>query len=275
MQSPECRAPTHTGLVRDELVLCRHLFGPNRNPFNPQGQLGPALRNTPFRDVLLVSVHITGRADPQKGSGHAVGISVLDLRHLQSYIAAKNKASPHSKNKTSPHIIRSHQLQVSKSTRITDRAARFLFGNTERVDDKACVKSQFQKVIGNRSFVLVTYGGKREWEYVGQLGIRPLYHLDVLKVIQAPLQTSYRYSLAKLLTVLKLPWQDIHVAGNDARFTLHALLLAVVADWSRTPKSTPNQRERATLSSLKAVAKEWHLPEQEQPCLVALFRGHL
>ncbi|KAI8952246.1 hypothetical protein F4801DRAFT_234396 [Xylaria longipes] len=104
--------------------------------------------------------------------------------------------------------------------------------------------------------------------------MRPLYHLEVLKVVQSPLQTYYRYSLAKLLDILNLPWQDLHVAGNNARFALHALLMAAVKDWNYEPKARPSLPIQATLSSLKTVAMAWRAPEQEEPSLVFLFEGY-
>ncbi|KAI1405375.1 hypothetical protein F4819DRAFT_482628 [Hypoxylon fuscum] len=137
-----------------------------------------------------------------------------------------------------------------------------------------------QRLIKNRFFVLVTYGGDAtDCVYVEQLhlGRRPLYHLDVLKVVQYPLQTYYKYSLAKLLNVLKLPWQDLHIAGNDARFTLHALLMVAVRDWNYRndkPKSIPTPSTRATLSSIKKIATAWRIPDRDQPSLSFLFEDH-
>lgn len=134
-----------------------------------------------------------------------------------------------------------------------------------------------KRLIKDRFFVLVTYGGgAADCVYLERLrlGVRLLYHLDVLKVAQFPLQTYYRYSLATTLDALKLSWQDLHIVGNDAQFTLHALLMTAVRDWNYrddNPKSKPTLSTRVTLSSIRTIAKSWRISDQDQPSLSFLF----
>ncbi|RYP49732.1 hypothetical protein DL768_004601 [Monosporascus sp. mg162] len=74
-----------------------------------------------------------------------------------------------------------------------------------------------------------------------------------------------------------LPWQDLHIAGNDARFALHALLMTVMRDWNYRddkPKSKPTPSTQATLSSIKTIAKAWRLLDEDQPSLSFLFEDH-
>ncbi|RYO84604.1 hypothetical protein DL766_009819 [Monosporascus sp. MC13-8B] len=71
---------------------------------------------------------------------------------------------------------------------------------------------------------------------------------------------------------------DLHIAGNDARFALHALLMAAVRDWNYRddkPKSKPTLSTQATLSSIKAIAKAWRRPDEDQPSLLFFFEEHI
>ncbi|KAI0454505.1 hypothetical protein F5B21DRAFT_232902 [Xylaria acuta] len=271
IQRPSCGTPIHTGLLREELLVSRYLLGLDETPFPTQNQLGPPLPDSRFRDILFLSIHIGGTSCLEGASNHPylLGISILDTRRLRSYRASDESAA------RGP--ITSHQLQVGQSKNTAFLAGRFLFGENRQIEGE-CVKTYLQRLVRNRFYVLVTYGGGSfNYAYIQQLGMSPLYHLDVLKVVQFPLQTHYRYSLGKLLDTLKLPWHDLRVAGNDARFTLHALLMAIVKDWnfrSDKPKTKPSPSIRATLSTLKAVATAWRAPDQEQPSLIYLFEGY-
>ncbi|KAI1204791.1 uncharacterized protein F4807DRAFT_471752 [Annulohypoxylon truncatum] len=280
-KDPSCGAPKHTGLLREELLVFRHLLGLGENP--SQIRLGPPLSNSSLKDILFVSIDVDGPRDFKcaENSPCLVGISILDTRRLQFYmttisVAAKTRSALGNVE----NLIKSHQLQVGQSNHLSYRSSKFLFGETRQIKaDK--VKTYLQRLIKDRFFVLVTYGGgAADCIYLEglRLGIRPLYHLDVLKVAQFPLQTYYRYSLAKILDALKLPWQDLHIAGNDARFTLHALLMTAVRDWNYRddkPKSKPTPSTQVTLSSIKTIAKAWRIPDQDQPSLSFLFEDHI
>lgn len=279
-KQPACGAPKHTGLLRKELLVFRHLLGLGENPLSTQ--LGPLLRGSSMKDILFVAIDVDGTSDFKCASNGPclVGISILDTRNLQAYITTTSAAAgTGTAVANAQDLIKSHQLLVGQSDHLSYRTGRFLFGETREVKADN-VKTYLQRLIGKRFFVFVTYGGDTtECVYLEQLqlDVRPLYRLDVLKVVQFPLQTYYRYSLAKLLDALQLPWQDLHIAGNDARFALHALLMTAVRDWNYRddkPKSKPTPYTQATLSSIKTIAKAWRAPDQDQLSISFLFEDH-
>lgn len=269
-------APKHTGLLREELLVFRHLLGLGENP--SQILLGPPLSNSSLKDILFVSIDVDGPRDFKcaENSPCLIGISILDTRHLRSYMAIPVAAKTRSALGNAENLIKSHQLQVGQSNHLSYRSSRFLFGETRQIKAEN-VKKYLKRLIKDRFFVLVTYGGgAADCVYLERLrlGVRLLYHLDVLKVAQFPLQTYYRYSLATTLDALKLSWQDLHIVGNDAQFTLHALLMTAVRDWNYrddNPKSKPTLSTRVTLSSIKTIAKSWRISDQDQPSLSFLF----
>lgn len=243
---------------------------------NPtQINFGSSLRKSLLKDVLYVAIDIDGtRNFSCVHTGHyLLGISILDARHLQSYLGYPKAIR--AKVKHPGDLIESHLIQVGQSSHLNYQSDRFLFGNAQLLQAQD-VKAYLQKLIGRRHCVLVTYGGESsDCKFIEQLHLdtRPLYHIDVLKAAQYPLRAYYRYSLAKLLDALNLPWLNLHVAGNDARFTLHAMLMLAVRDWNLRNETTPAPVVRKTLSCLKGIAKAWKLPEQDQVSLAFLFEG--
>ncbi|KAH7121408.1 hypothetical protein EDB81DRAFT_813900, partial [Dactylonectria macrodidyma] len=66
-----------------------------------------------------------------------------------------------------------------------------------------------------------------------------------------PPQLYYRYSLEKLLDSLDIPYANLHAAGNDAHFTLRAILMIVVRDAQRQHQDIDDSLFRV----LEAVAR--------------------
>ncbi|RDW69557.1 hypothetical protein BP6252_08577 [Coleophoma cylindrospora] len=62
------------------------------------------------------------------------------------------------------------------------------------------------------------------------LDLLPICILDIQKVSQTVLQVTRRQSLEQLVTILGCPFKYLHIGGNDANFTLRALLMLVVKD---------------------------------------------
>ncbi|KAI1776618.1 hypothetical protein F4818DRAFT_354747 [Hypoxylon cercidicola] len=275
---PSINPPEHAGLLRQELRVLRHLLGLEKipTPIN----FGKSLQKSLLKDVLYVAIDIDGTHNFNcvHTGQYLLGISILDARHLQWYSAGALRPTEANNPgvKYTQDTIRSHLIQVGQSDHLSYQSSRFLFGHTQRLQAQD-VKAYVQKLIRRRQYVLVTYGGEStDCKFVEQLRLdtRPLYHIDVLKAAQYPLQTHYRYSLAKLLDALHLPQLHLHVAGNDARFTLHALLMLAVRDWNLRNETTPAPAVREVLSRLKGIATAWRLPEPEpDPVSLALLFG--
>ncbi|KAI1272680.1 hypothetical protein F5Y07DRAFT_287207 [Xylaria sp. FL0933] len=210
--------------TQEQLQVCWHLFGFGEDPFRidrgRDGQapwLGPRLQYSVFRDVLLVSIHVTGSFVSGKDPA-LVGVSILDLRHLQSYMDSGDTASP--------NIITSHLLQTEHFDGIS-------YGNTELVAEKF-IGEYLQNLVGTRHWILVSYmGGLKDLACAEQIDIPPTYHLELASLIRFALP-PHRYSLLHYFDVLKLhpaQWVNMRVAGSYARFVLYVLLITVVIDW--------------------------------------------
>lgn len=89
------------------------------------------------------------------------------------------------------------------------------------------------------------------------IDLRLLYIIDTNKAAQYPLQLYYRYSPEKLLDDLESPYASLHAAGNDARFSLQALLVLAVKDAER---SQPDVADEALFRLLKGISQALRPP---------------
>jgi hypothetical protein len=123
-------------------------------------------------------------------------------------------------------------------------------------------------VLG-RDIILVVHGGKYDILFLKEMKVdlHPLYVLDTQKAAQHLLGLDHRCTLQELLILLKGPFGFLHVAGNDATFTLRALLLIATIDSVNQPDL--NHAQRSLLSALDEIAKtplplNWHQQEEEK-----------
>lgn len=85
------------------------------------------------------------------------------------------------------------------------------------------------------------------------MSLLPVCIIDIQKASQTVLQLSRRLSLEELLTNLRCPFKYLHIAGNDANFTLRAMFMLVVKDSQHD--IALNSLQQALLSILQAIAE--------------------
>lgn len=81
--------------------------------------------------------------------------------------------------------------------------------------------------------------------------------------------------MGTLLDTLNLPWDNLDVGGNSARFMFYATAMTVVRDGNLRNKSRLFSQAQATLAYLVRVAKSWTSSTVDVPSLDRLFEGHL
>ncbi|KAL6904242.1 hypothetical protein GGI43DRAFT_432847 [Trichoderma evansii] len=100
----------------------------------------------------------------------------------------------------------------------------------------------------------MVHGGHREITILQKLNINlnPIFTIDTTKAARYPLQAFYDYTLKKLLQDFGIPFtsEQLHVAGNDAHFTLRVLLMIAVTDVRRELEVVP-----AWVPVFKAIAQ--------------------
>ncbi|KAI1284680.1 hypothetical protein F5Y07DRAFT_11843 [Xylaria sp. FL0933] len=255
-------SPDGASLPPEELLVLRYLFGLRENPFPAEDQLGLTLDDTLLKDVVLVSIQAAGHPDDGEEQHNAthVGVAMFNLRRFQSPLH-RNKDSAVGLN-----LINSMQLQLKPEPIWRYLRKAYIFGKSKRSRHTKFAKT-IKSFLKNRRIVLVTYGDSPKSENLAaEISLSPAYHLRLSNAMQFPLPSGGENHFTwrqELLNHLGLPWKAVPVAGNSARFAIHALFMIVVGDWNaRMKKRTtcPEIHTRKTISFLRQMAKEWERP---------------
>lgn len=242
--------PPHTGLLREETLILRWLFGYEDSNSLPSGVQQPQFPSKNPKCVRFLSIDIDSlqEVDGVIQNLH-VGISVLDSESLETSVASSIGMA------TEKQSIESHHYIVGSPKFSRNKANKFLFGNPKTIPLSG-LKDELQLFTSYRDIILIFHGGRRELWALKALDIHlsPLYTIDTVKAAQYPLQLSYRWSLEKLLLEFEIPFTALHNSGNDAHFVLRAFLMLAVRDSQRELALAPDALPENLLNS-RAIAQ--------------------
>lgn len=267
------QVPPHTGLLREEVLVLRDLLGyvdftDETTTLEPP-QVGVPLPNSRMKDLLLVGLDVDtfqGYEQLVPDQQLHIGISLLDTRELQASIQDADFPGG---------LIDSYQFTVGSSKYCQRASRKFMFGRSEALD--ICrIRPRLQQLIGGRPFALVLHGSSSDMKMLRNLDVDPatlgcVYVFDTNKVAQWVLQLHYRLGLEKLLERLEIPFDDLHAAGNDAHFSLRALLMLACKDAERLRELHGCVTEDGLLAVIRRIAQgprpmsrfeKWRVQEQ-------------
>ncbi|KAG8666811.1 hypothetical protein FPOAC1_011630 [Fusarium poae] len=250
--------PAHKGILRDETVVLRWIFGCCRYT---QPQLTNGIS---WPDIPQTSVPRGFNSDIKN-----LGFLSIDVDHFKvengiiqrvevgiSYLKAQALQQLHGKftqgDDLASRVITSRHWVFGFKGAFSWKNYFFLFGKAMPI--KLTDLETLLKGFTKKPYVLVVHGGKQELSLLSLLNIKlePVFVIDTSKAAQFPLQLWYRNSLKELLEKLEIPYSHLHIAGNDAHFTLRVLLMIAVRDAGiyLEEKNLP-----AWITILKAVAQ--------------------
>lgn len=227
-------------ILREETAVLRWLFGYsntqglNTNPRWPhcKSTWQPQKWKTRFKRVTLVAIDIDELKE-QDGipTQFHMGISIVRTQDLHDQC--------HASSRPKPSIIRSHHWVVENPVQVLRGNNRLRFWHYQYVP--LChLEKRLKELLGGFGafpFILVVHGGHRERTVLQKLGIdmKPIFTVDTLLATRYPLQRRCNLSLSTLLEEFGIPFEKghLHVAGNDAHFTLRVLLMIAVCDTRR------------------------------------------
>lgn len=235
-------------IAKDGLQILLEIFGFSQDPSVQQ------------RDIVLVSIdfentghfkeHVPQDADRQ------VGIAILDTKKLSS---------------TAPEQLISTYNLITGSSNYHRRAMlKFLFGKPTLIDAVDIIHHLNSLIPRGRKIVLVGHDIRHETHILSRLGFdrQVDISLDTYRIAGQVLP-YFMLRLGELLTVLDCPHSWLHNGGNDANFTLKALLLLA----TRAVKSNPPDAwidkihllERVALTAIPTISPgEKELVEREK-----------
>jgi hypothetical protein len=181
-------------------------------------------------DVIFVSIDVQAGRNIQSnfklGPMSQMGIATLDTRQITQ--TGSNIIS-------SQHLVSGDPLYCTKSNKF------FLFGTSESHDsDRELLKKKLKESLYQedredpkrfRKIILVTHGVHEEMGILENLGFdldnttQIVRVLDTQCIAKTVLQLHKSLKLGVLLRELNCPFGYLHNAGNDAHYTLRALLL--------------------------------------------------
>lgn len=178
----------------------------------------PALNDTVIIAIDFEAIETIKSGFAQKENSQ-VGIAILDTRDLR-------QVPPET-------LISTRNFAAGSSSYVTKASNKFLFGETITIQPSSMLQTIQSHIPQGRNLVLVGHGIVNDLQALEALGFEferpPSGILDTSGIANEVFQI-WAGSLGDLLGVLGCPFNRLHVAGNDANFTLRALLL-LAAKW--------------------------------------------
>jgi hypothetical protein len=208
-----------------------------------------------LRDVIFVAIDFENlgniKQDSAQNLDSQVGIAILDTRILASSQLEKT--------------ILTYSFATGSPRYCTATTKNFLFGKTTTIRQQDILKTLESLVRRTRNIALIGHDFKHD--------------LHILQILKFDLQTSIvgildtqkiasellpdnSSTLSDILQALHCPFDKLHTAGNDAHFTLRALLLLAEKSCTHSLISTRNQD---TLASIRAIAQVPVLEQLSDP----------
>lgn len=206
------------------------------------------LRSSEFRgsdEIVFVAIdfeHLSNlQQDLNQNLNSQVGISILDTKDLIS--------SP------PQDIISTYNLVTGSPSYCATAKKKFLFGETITIHQRDILFNLESFVPRTRNIVLVGH------DIANDPKVLQLLHfdrhtsivgiLDTGKIVSAVLTLPNVLStLSRILSELQCPFQNLHVAGNDAYFTLRVFLLLAIRSYR---DEVVDSRHQEILAALKAI----------------------
>lgn len=181
-------------------------------------------RKTYNPDVVIFAIDFENlegiQQDFSEETCSQVGLAVLDVRDIQN-------VPPH-------EAIVTHNFVTGTPDYISRVSKRHLFGETTAIHHADMLHHIQSCFPPNRCLMLVGFSVTNDLQVLLALDFPsnklsmienpPLVIIDAYKVA-ATVFGSWKGSLATLLRKLGCPFEKLHMAGNDANFTMRALLL--------------------------------------------------
>ncbi|EPE30764.1 Ribonuclease H-like protein [Glarea lozoyensis ATCC 20868] len=218
------------GVMREETFALRDLLGLYGQDLVFSADGTPSHVRSVIKDVLLLALDFEGEiCSPAAPLGFRLGISVLDTRRLKDLAESQFRDG----GADIQDAIRTCSFCTGPSMDCLKERRKEIFGNAREMKIEE-MRTTIQALISGRHVVLVVHGGENDLRFLErlQIPIQPLYIIDTQKAAQNPLGLTARPSLETLLTILEIPHVPsiLHVAGNDATYTLRSLLMIAVKD---------------------------------------------
>jgi len=228
-----------------DLEVLRSSLGlPAESPAEPSG-----CGSVRERDVIFVSIDFEGLSsimDATTVSQGQIGIAIFDTQDLSPSLSSSPSVES---------MITTYNFVTGSSRYCASATKRFLFGETVKISQRQMLVKLESVIPRTKNIILVGHAIRNDMAVLRYLkfDIRTsiLGILDTQQIAPEVISASSG-SLRDILTELRCPFDNLHSAGNDANFTLRALLLLAVQSYA---DETLCQEDQRTLESIKGIAE--------------------
>ncbi|KAF8854249.1 hypothetical protein BDZ45DRAFT_759460 [Acephala macrosclerotiorum] len=238
--------PPHVALVPSP--------SPRNSPTLSAPANGSAISTDPFKDAVFVALdfeNADGIVHAGYGlSGHLkaqMGVCILDTRLL-------SRSSPALQSPES--VLKTYNFSTCHS--YCGRNTNFIFGQTQMTHVNMFALNLENLIDRNRPIVLIGHAISNELAVLRSLKFDLKTGVAGIFDTQAMMQRIFCYPsirLSDLLQKFRMEFRGLHIAGNDANFTMRAFMLLMNQNAARAPVTEPAVRESILLLDKIARAK--------------------
>ena len=190
------------------------------------------------------------KQDASQNLNSQVGVAILDSRDLIS-------SPPRT-------AISKYNFVTGSPSYCAATAKKFLFGKTITIHQRDILSNLEPLVPRTRNIILVGHDIRNDLRVLQLLGFD--LHTSIggildLGRIVSKILPNIPIALSNILSELRCPFQYLHTAGNDAYFTLRALLLLAIRDY---PEEEVDSNHQEILNALKAITNV-SIPRRSDP----------
>lgn len=215
-----------------------------------------SLKSHRLSDVVLIAIDFEGINTIQSGFAQKkdcqVGLAILDMKEI-------HEVSP-------DKLISTYNFATGSPSYLKKASEKFIFGDTIAIRPSDIVDRIQSLIPLGRNIVFVGHGIINDLSVLRALDFQsPALLSAVLDTFQVANEVFefWAGSLSELLVLLGCSFNRLHCAGNDANFTLKALLLLAARGY--TDRWWEREGDYDTLAILQQVSKcpipHWVDPE--------------
>jgi len=204
------------------------------------------------RDAIFVSIDFENASSIKESARNfqgQLGVAILDTGDLVP--------------SSSGSIITTYNFVTGPSSYCTSATRKFLFGKTIMISQQDMITRLESIIARTKDIILVGHDFRHDLQVLRHLNFdiqtSVLGILDTMRIASEVIPTCSG-TLRDILRELQCPFDKLHSAGNDAHFTLRALLLLAVKSYA---DKTLRHEDQQRLESIRAVA-QFHLPQQPE-----------
>jgi hypothetical protein len=156
-------------------------------------------------------------------------------------------------------LLQTHQFCIGDQNYFKNASREFCFGQSKHIALED-LNTIIQNLVSKRDIILVVHGGGEDLRFLqaAKIDLTPLYVLEKQKpAAYHPLDLDHRCPIEEMLNLLQCLFGDrvLRDTGNDANYTLRALLLIATVDAAAAIQPHLEHAQKSLLSAFEEISR--------------------